>query len=142
MTGSLPDTMLLGALPRLEELSLRIGSLTSLPPPSWRAPGALPALRFLDMWYLPSAPLPPALATGWPRLERLHLVSWLFDAWLAGLPLGDLLAAPAAKGLGTLPAAWAEGFPALRRLQLDGVAAGGPIPWPWADGGFPNLEIL
>lgn len=130
-----------GALPRLQELTFRVRSLESLPPPSWSAAGALPALRYLDMWYIPSEPLPPGLAAGWPRLERLRLVSWLRDAWLAGLPLGELLAAQAARRLGSLPASWAEGFPGLKYLQLDGVAGGGPIPQPWADG-FPHLQTL
>ena len=124
-------------MPQLQVLEINTPHLRSPLPASWGAPGVLPLLRNLTIWFTSTGPLPEAWARGWRQLEALSLVqSDRPDYGLA--PPNSQLAA----GLGPLPAAWAAGFPALRRLQLWGVASGGAIPAAWAESGFPLLERL
>lgn len=145
-----------GALPLLEELYLQLPTLQSALPPSWGGrPDALPALRQLLLRLQFVGGLPPQWAAGFRRLTRLSLVDTRYEHLSAekmSAPHGPFMGgdakvflpvpSDAPPALGPLPLAWAAGFPALERLQLEGLGLTGAIPRQWAAGGMPKLVEL
>ncbi|PRW45625.1 hypothetical protein C2E21_6054 [Chlorella sorokiniana] len=138
-----------GALPALRVLEISlIGNASSFRPtlpPSWgAAPDVLPSLQQLVLQLPITGPLPPQWARGFAHLWML----WLSSQVVAGDGAPDLdscrqLAATAAGAPErSLPAAWAEGFPALQHLELNCLRIGGSLPEAWVAGGFPNLSAM
>ena len=156
---ALPDVQP-GALPALQKLVLQLpGQAQPLAlPASWGAtPGTLPALRQLTLSWLPVVhPLPAAWARGFRRLESLAIEGAWEEPGPRAAPAAP--AAPPAEAAaggagsaagagaassGSLPAAWARGFPRLASLTLRHLGLTGTLPASWlAPGSFPALSKL
>lgn len=109
-----------GALPLLEELSIRLSAQQAATlPAGWAAPGVLPALRMLFLILHLAGPLPAEWASGFRRLELL-----LIRSSVVNVP-------PSAAR--RLPEGWGAAFPSLKALTLEDLGITGSLPSSWTD---------
>ena len=144
----LPD-ILPGALPQLEDLSLRFDSLQTTLPASWGSSAStLPSLTALSLGCQVVGPLPPSWAHGFLHLSRLVVVgtwngpSCVNPAMSPAPAEPPAAAAHAMAAEARLPPRWAGGFPHLTVLRLTGLGLRGPIPPRWQTSGFLKLQQL